>query len=704
MLDSVAAVKRAEDMPHETKAPPGWAEVQESLAAASGLAIMLVAERQPPALAISNNNSICHIFQSSPAHATLCEPYCGQAFRRAAEAGGKTFYRCHAGLHCFAEIIDLGGKPLGIIGGRAFLRTTDYRALGERFRTGDFSGLLSPELFRNVIFASSQDLSELAERIEETAAGFRKTIPARIPEASEETADEKEAPSETLSSETIEAARGQETNFRLDTTLAEACEKALSALSQMYGIRSATLMFRTGEKLTPLHSIGVFEGRASGLSRTVKEIKSRQSDVKGDSIPVMIGDDKSQASAQTAELFPLIVEDDVKGALVVLDPGTNERKRRQLSRFAREIALPLEVLRLRDELERRTRVAVHLRAFAEGINAADPQETYTTILHHSAELLHAERISLMLFDESSNELSVKAAFGPHAEFARESRMRLGDGISGAVMREGRPVVVHNLQAAGFAPAPAERNYKTQSFISYPININGRKVGVLNVTDKAGGGSYDELDLGLLEMIAPQMALALDRTEWHHKATQFQLLSITDPLTGLLNRRYLEERLAEELERSKRHHFPMCFMMVDVDDFKLYNDRYGHQAGDLALEITAQCMKAVLRSADVASRYGGEEFSVLLPQTNLSEAHVIAERIRRRVEHMKYQNIKSQPLGPVTVSIGISAFSPSHDTSASIIHAADQALYAAKHRGKNCVDSFPPDFPHAPLHDADRDSK
>ncbi|HVF87007.1 MAG TPA: diguanylate cyclase [Pyrinomonadaceae bacterium] len=700
MLDSVAAVKRAEDMPHETKAPPGWAEVQESLAAASGLAIMLAAERQPP-LVVSNNNSICHTFQSSPAHAPLCEPYCGQAFRRAAEAGGKTFYRCHAGLHCFAETVNLGGKPLGIIGGRAFLRTTDYRALGERFRTGDLSGLLSPELFRNVIFASSQDLSELAERIEEASAGFRKTLPTRGPE---EPADEKEAPIEILPSETIETARGRETNFRLDTTLAEACEKALGALSQTYGITSATLMFRAGEKFTPLHSIGVFEGRTSGLSQTMKEIKCLQVDVKGDSIPVMIGDDKSQASAQTAELFPLIVEDDVKGALLVLDPGTDERKRRQIAHFAREIALPLEVLRLRDELERRTRAAVHLRAFAEGINAADPEETYTTILRHSAELLHAERISLMLFDESSNELSVKAAFGPHAECARESRMRLGDGISGAVMRAGQPVVVHNLQAAGFAPAPAERNYKTESFISYPININGRKVGVLNVTDKAGGGSYDEFDLSLLEMIAPQMALALDRTEWHHKATQFQLLSITDPLTGLLNRRYLEERLAEELERSKRHHFPMCFMMVDVDDFKLYNDRYGHQAGDLALEITAQCMRAVLRSADVASRYGGEEFSVLLPQTNLSEAHVIAERIRGRVERMKYPNIKSQPLGPVTVSIGISAFSPSHDTSASIIHAADQALYAAKHRGKNCVDSFPPDSSHAPLHDADRGPK
>jgi diguanylate cyclase (GGDEF)-like protein len=90
------------------------------------------------------------------------------------------------------------------------------------------------------------------------------------------------------------------------------------------------------------------------------------------------------------------------------------------------------------------------------------------------------------------------------------------------------------------------------------------------------------------------------------------MSITDPLTALPNRRYLEERLMEELNRSRRYEFPMSFLMIDIDDFKAYNDKNGHQAGDLALQITAQCLKGALRSADVASRYGGEEFCILLP--------------------------------------------------------------------------------------------
>ena len=152
---------------------------------------------------------------------------------------------------------------------------------------------------------------------------------------------------------------------------------------------------------------------------------------------------------------------------------------------------------------------------------------------------------------------------------------------------------------------------------------------------------------------------------------------------------------EELNRSRRYDYPMSFTMIDIDDFKLYNDRNGHQAGDLALEMTAQCLKSALRAADVAARYGGEEFCILLPQTSLTEARIIAERIRRRVERTRYPHGKQQPQGSVTVSLGISAFGPGLDTPETIIRAADRALYYAKSRGKNRVESHedtPPRIP------------
>jgi len=248
-------------------------------------------------------------------------------------------------------------------------------------------------------------------------------------------------------------------------------------------------------------------------------------------------------------------------------------------------------------------------------------------------------------------------------------------------------MVTDLRISGRKPAPAERRYKTNSFISYPITISGRKVGVLNITDKTGGGTYNEVDLSLLEIIGPQVALALERAEWQERATEFQLMSITDSLTGLPNRRYLEERLAEELNRSKRYDYPMSFLMIDIDDFKAYNDKNGHQAGDVALQITAHCLKGALRAADVASRYGGEEFCILLPQTAMAEAGVIADRIRHRVATTTFPHGKSQTLGYVTISVGVSTFTKNIETSENIIAAADRALYQAKSLGKDRVEFY-----------------
>jgi diguanylate cyclase (GGDEF)-like protein len=261
-----------------------------------------------------------------------------------------------------------------------------------------------------------------------------------------------------------------------------------------------------------------------------------------------------------------------------------------------------------------------------------------------------------------------------------ANVRMGEGIAGAVLSDGRALVA-NIDQLGRRTLP-ERRYKTKSFMSYPIAIGKRKIGVLNLADKIGGGAYDAADLSVIELVGPQIALALERAAWQQRANQFQLMSITDPLTGLHNRRYMEARLAEELSRSRRYDYAMSFMMIDIDDFKLYNDRNGHQAGDRALEITAQCLRAALRKVDVASRYGGEEFSILLPQTDLHEAGVIADRIRRRVSETKFPHGNAQPLGSLTVSIGLSSYSAALDSAEAVIRAADRALYHAKSHGKN----------------------
>ena len=693
-MDESAAPERDIEQAQAQYAPPGWPDTQDSLAAAAGLSLLLVKGYQPPALAVSNNNSICRAFQSSPEHVRLCDPFCGRAFDRALSAGATTHYRCHAGLHCFAMPVRLErGRPMAVIGGRAFLTSADYRALAERFRVGDLQDLLTSDLFRNVIFAARQDLDDLSARVGAAVAEYAATPPAEA-----QTPPDSSAALQTLK----QGAGGRAASphngvFLFGGTLKEACAAAVQSLAREHKLASLALLLRNREKLEAAFVTGRFQTNRLGLEIEAQDAKLNQAVKKGTSLVVREDPEgfsplrptarqTRRDAEKTAELFPLVVDQEIKGALLVGDAILSESKRQAINGFCRDLALPFELLRLRSELEERARTALRLQSFTEQINKVAPGETYLSILQHSTELLSAERSSLLLFDEASNELAVKAAVGLHAEVANETRIRLGDGVSGTVLQNGRPLVVRDLESAGHTPAPAERRYKTKSFISYPIAIGGRKVGVLNVTDKAGGGSYDEIDLSLIETIAPQMALALDRAEWHEKATQFQLMSITDPLTGLLNRRYLEERLTEELNRSQRYNYAMSFMMIDIDDFKHYNDRNGHQAGDLALEMTAQCLKSALRSADVASRYGGEEFCILLPQTTLPEASAIAERIRRRVERTRYPHGKAQPLGALTVSIGISAYSQGLDTSEIIIRAADRALYLAKSHGKNCVKS------------------
>ncbi len=525
--------------------PEGWANIQASLAAESGMSLLLVEGAQPPALAISNNNSICQAFQSSPEHGKLCDPYCGVAHQRAIVAGTVKHYRCHAGLHCFTMPIDIDPvRQLAIIGGRTLTSTADYKALADRFRSAELQDLLSGELFQNVIFSDQADLDLAALRVNEAARQFAAAQLKNADQLSVEPADEIAVP-----------------------------------------------------------------------------------------------------GAETSELVP----------------AKSDRRRATM--------------------EERDRSRESLQNFIERIDATEPNTIYDLILKESADRLGAERASLLLYDETANDLSMKAARGIPQAMTEVQRIPMGEGIASSVLREGRAIFARDISTLGRTPAP-ERGYKTKSFISYPIRIGHRKIGVLNLADKIGGDSYDEVDLRIIESIGPQIALAVERAEWQEKANQFQLMSLTDPLTGLHNRRYLEARMFEEVSRAKRYNHAMSFMMIDIDDFKLYNDHYGHQAGDRALEITAHCLTSTVRKIDVAARYGGEEFSILMPQTSLQEASVIADRIRRAVAGTAYPKGEKQQLGAVTVSIGLSSFSSVLDSSEKVVRAADRALYHAKRQGKN----------------------
>jgi len=170
---------------------------------------------------------------------------------------------------------------------------------------------------------------------------------------------------------------------------------------------------------------------------------------------------------------------------------------------------------------------------------------------------------------------------------------------------------------------------------------------------------------------------------HHAEQVLSELAATDPLTGLANRRILDQRLRLEWDRAQRSTEPLTLLMIDVDHFKAFNDRHGHHGGDAALRTVAQVIgDNIRRPADLAARYGGEEFAVILPHTDAKGAWVIAEHIRSSVEHLPRVNGADRP---ITVSIGMSTWDKrSRMTLEALLLKADQALYEAKHSGRNRI--------------------
>jgi len=224
-------------------------------------------------------------------------------------------------------------------------------------------------------------------------------------------------------------------------------------------------------------------------------------------------------------------------------------------------------------------------------------------------------------------------------------------------------------------------FEARTALSIPLILRGEVLGVLSVESEKVN-AYSDRQIKLVETIAQQAAVAMDNAKLFER---MQELAITDGLTKIYNRRYFYLVLQNEIERARRYATPLSLIMMDIDHFKKVNDQYGHLAGDEVLGALANLCKSLLRQADELFRYGGEEFTILLPETNAELAFNVAERIRRTIAETEFSTKK----GPVkiTVSLGVTEFNESHNDTGAFVDAADQALYQAKQAGRNCVRVF-----------------
>lgn len=327
---------------------------------------------------------------------------------------------------------------------------------------------------------------------------------------------------------------------------------------------------------------------------------------------------------------------------------------------------------------RTTQNMQHLSQFGEMLQACRSlNEVREGIPAALGNLLPGMGGRMALFNPAQNLLSVGAHWGSHgliaeSVFAPEDcwALRRGQAYPLADSNGSSSFVCKHVHW----PNPDRPNAQ---YLCVPLAAQGEVIGVLTF-DAARALTLSERPLAVAA--AEQLALALANLRLQ---TTLHTQSIRDPLTGLFNRRYLEVSLERELARANRHSQSMAILMLDLDHFKRFNDSWGHDAGDAVLVQFADVLKRNTRAEDIACRYGGEEFTVILLETDADTARKRAEQIRIATAQMTLEH-RQQPLDRITVSIGIALFPQDARSSDDLLRRADSALYRAKHAGRNRV--------------------
>lgn len=221
--------------------------------------------------------------------------------------------------------------------------------------------------------------------------------------------------------------------------------------------------------------------------------------------------------------------------------------------------------------------------------------------------------------------------------------------------------------------------RKKKLLIIPLYLERRLLGVLNLKEPLKG-QFDDEDINKANRISQHLSSAIRNCK---KYKRMENLSITDELTGLYNYRYFQERLSEEFKRVKRSERPFSIILIDIDHFKNINDTYGHKQGDKVLREIAEIIKFGLRDFDIAARYGGEEFALLLPDTDLSESVIVAERTRKRIQNHGFS--KNNIHFNVNISLGVTTYHYRDKINQDrLLEEADRFLYKAKKSGRNRV--------------------
>lgn len=318
-------------------------------------------------------------------------------------------------------------------------------------------------------------------------------------------------------------------------------------------------------------------------------------------------------------------------------------------------------------------------------SSLDVRDILESIMKQVERLIHPKAWSLLLVDNETGELVFEIAVSSVAKQLQGVRLERGEGIAGWVAQHGEPLLVPDVSKDARFAEHFNRNFPftTRSIVCVPVKIKDQVIGVIEIINSYEELNFDENDIQLITIIADFAAIALENARNYERINE---LVITDDLTGLYNSRQFGQLIENEVKRSERYEEPFSLVFLDLDHFKSINDTHGHLVGSRMLKEFGMLVGKQIRCSDMAARYGGDEFAIILPHTGKEQAAKTADHLLAVMKQTSFVSDDNTPIA-LTASFGVATFPDDANNRAGLIKAADCAMYEAKAGGRAGVRSF-----------------
>ncbi|MBI3287724.1 MAG: GAF domain-containing protein [Chloroflexi bacterium] len=390
---------------------------------------------------------------------------------------------------------------------------------------------------------------------------------------------------------------------------------------------------------------------------------------------------------QSEMCAPLRIGQRIIGVLNVESPRRNafsEHDLALLDTLASQVASTIENVRLHQQavehaaqLERRTESLALIHSLSKAVSSTlELEQIFRIAMEEMVRTFRVDQSAILLFDADKGYAKLVAEHQPSATAEPLLIPLRGNPAMERILSTRQPLAIEDVQSDPLLepvrPVMVQRGIHSSLIV--PLIAKDELIGTIGLDVTRGPRRFTAEEIELAQTIAQEISGAIERARLYEETKR---LAITDSLTGLYNVRYFYQELDRELVRSRRYERPLSLIMMDIDNFKRYNDTYGHLAGDDLLRELAALLNEMIRRTDILARYGGEEFMIVLPETDAPEASALAERIAEQVRNHPFAVRFSELKGQITISCGVATFPQHAQTSRDLVHAADTALYQAK---------------------------